>query len=339
MRLYAAFDLHSRSSHLAVIDEHGKKVFKTKMDNDPHLMILALEPYKERLQAVAVESTFNWYWLVDSLMEAGYRVRLANPSAIQKYRGLKHSDDDSDALWLAEMLRLNILPEGYIYPREHRPVRDLLRKRMQLVRLRTSLVNSLGNIIARNAGVTLRANKIKQRTCDNVAPLLAGDDDLALSGRVSKETIDYLTRQISTVEKVVESKVPLKQEYALLKTIPGVGPILSLTIMLETGSIDRFANVGNYASYCRKVPTLWTSNGKRKGSGNKKNGNRYLAWAFSEAAEFARRQDLKMKAYYDRKAAKTNSMVAHSALAHKLCRAAYHIIRDQVPFDGNKLFA
>ncbi len=277
MKLYAAFDLHSRSSHLAVLDEQGKKVFKAKLVNNAEIMILALEQYRERLEAIAVESTFNWYWLVDALMDTGYQVRLVNPAAIQKYKGLKHSDDSSDAQWLAEMLRLDILPQGYIYPREHRPVRDLLRKRMHLVKLRTSLVNSLENIIARNAGVSLAAKKIKQLTCDHVSPLLDGDDDLALCGRVSKDAIDYLTRQIGMVEKVVESKVPLKQEYTLLRTIPGVGTILSLTITLETGSIDRFPQVGNYASYCRKVPTRWLSAGKGKGKGNKKNGNKYLA--------------------------------------------------------------
>jgi len=339
MRLYAAFDLHSRSSHLAVLDEQGKRVFKAKLANNAGTMILALEPYRERLVAIAVESTFNWYWLVDDLMKAGYSVRLANPAAIQKYKGLKHADDSSDALWLAEMLRLGILPQGYIYPREERPVRDLLRKRMHLVKLRTSLVNSLDNIIARNAGVSLGANKIKQLRCDHVSPLLEGDDDLALSGRVSKETIDYLTRQINTVERVVESKVQLKQQYELLLTIPGVGTILSLTIMLETGPIDRFDHAGKYASYCRKVPTRWTSAGKGKGSGNKKNGNRYLAWAFSEAAEFSRRFDPTIRAYYNRKASKTNFMIAHSTLAHKLSRAAYYIMRDQVPFDRDKLFA
>jgi len=339
MRLYAGFDLHSRSSHLAVLDEHGKNVFKAKLANDLQVMLLALEPYREGLVAIAVESTFNWYWLVDALMETGYQVRLANPAAIQKYKGLKHSDDSSDAQWLAEMLRLGILPQGYIYPREHRPVRDLLRKRMHLVRLRTSLINSLENIISRNAGVNLPGKKIKQLTCDHVAPLLAGDDDLALCGRVSKEAVDYLTRQIIKVEKVVEKKVPFSEEYELLKTIPGVGTILSLTITLETGSIDRFPQVGNYASYCRKVPTRWLSAGKGKGKGNKKNGNKYLAWAFSEASEMTRRFSPKMKGYYDRKASRTNFMVAHTALAHKLCRAAYYIMRDHVPFDSAKLFA
>ena len=337
MELYTGIDLHSSNSFLAVVDQEGKWMFKKKIANDPSILLHALEPYRANMQGVTVESTFNWYWLVDTLMEAGYRVHLANPAGIQKYKGLKHSDDNSDAFWLAEMLRLGILPEGYIYPREERPVRDLLRKRMHLVKLRTSLINSLQNIISRNGGGKVGADKIKQLTRDHVAPLLDGDDDLALSGRVSKQTIDYLTRHIKNVEKVVVKKVELKKEYTYLLTIPGVGTILGLTIMLETGSVNRFPGVRNYASYCRKVPTRWTSNGKKKGNANKKNGNKYLAWAFSEAAQTARCFDEGIRSWYNRKAAKTNFMVARSALAHKLARAAYHIMRDQVPFDRSKL--
>jgi transposase len=339
MGLYAGIDLHSNNSYLAVVDARGDRVSAKKFSNDLKMMLCGLDAYRDRLRGVVVESTFNWYWLVDGLMEAGFKVHLANPSAIEKYKGLKHVDDRSEAEWLAEMLRLGILPEGYIYPRQDRPVRDLLRKRMHLVKLRTSLINSLQNVLARNGPACLGAWKIKQLTHDHVSPLLEGDDDLALSGRISKETIDYLSGQIRTIERVVESKVALKPQYGWLRTIPGVGPILSLTIMLETGPIDRFARVGNYASYCRKVPVNWTSNGKNKGAGNKKNGNRYLAWAFSEAAEFARRFDTTVRSFYNRKASKTNFMIAHSALAHKLARAAYYVMRDQVPFDKEKLFA
>jgi transposase len=339
MGLYAGVDLHARNSYFALVDAAGGRVFTKRVSNDPEVIFRLLHPYKEELKGVVVESTFNWYWLVDGLMDAGFKVHLANPSAIQKYKGLKHCDDNSDAVWLAEMLRLGILPEGYIYPREDRLVRDLLRKRMHLVKLRTSLINSLQNILARNGPVSLGAAKIKQLTEDHVCGLLDWNEDLALSGRESKETIDYLTGQIRSIERVVEKKVQLKPEYDFLRTIPGVGAILSLTIMLETGPVDRFAKVGNYASYYRKVPVCWTSDGRKKGDANKKNGNRYLAWAFSEAAELARRFDATARAFYNRKASRTNFMIAHSALANKLARAAYYIMRDQAPFHKEKLFA
>jgi transposase len=279
MKLYTSFDLHSNNSYLGIKDENGKRVFRKKLPNDPEIILNVLKPYKNDIVGIVVESTYNWYWLVDLLVAEGYVVHLANPSAIQKYSGLKHADDQDDAFWLAEMLRLGILPEGYIYPKKDRPIRDLLRKRMHLVRLRTSLIVSLQNILSRNNGFRLKTSDVKILTEDRVAPYLGGNEDLALAGMVSKESIDFLTRQIKKIEAVIENKVELKPPYEKLQSVFGIGKILALTIMLETGPITRFAKVGNYVSYCRKVSSKWLSNDKVKGKGNKKSGNKYLAWA------------------------------------------------------------
>lgn len=338
MKLYSGIDLHSSNSYLAIIDENGKRIFKEKLPNEINTIIERLSQYSGTLEGVVVESTYNWYWLVDGLMAEGYTVHLANPAAIQKYSGLKYADDKHDAFWLAEMLRLNILPTGYIYPKEERPLRDLLRKRSHLVSLRSSLLISLQNIITRNCGQKMKTNDIKRLKENRVQPLLADNEDLSMAGQVSKDSIDFLTRQIRAIETFVEKKVELKGAYRKLETIPGIGKILGLTIMLETGQIERFEKVGNFASYCRVVSSKWTSNDKPKGKGNKKNGNKYLSWAFSEAAELARRFDDKARAYYNRKLRKSNLMVAHAALAHKLARAAYYVIRDQVPFMPEKTF-
>jgi transposase len=156
MRLYGGIDLHSNNNVIAVIDESGGVQFKRRVRNDLEQVKAVLGRYRERLSGVVVESTFNWYWLVDGLQEAGYRVHLANPAACKQYEGLKHSDDESDALWLAEMLRLGILREGYIYPKAERGVRDLLRKRAQLVEQRTANLLSIQNVIARSTGKQLR---------------------------------------------------------------------------------------------------------------------------------------------------------------------------------------
>lgn len=336
--LYVGSDLHGNNNLVGIIDGEGKRIFKKRVPNDPQLVRDVLKPYKGEIVGIAVESTYNWYWLVDTLMGEGYRVHLANPAAIQRYSGMKHGDDTHDAFWLAEMLRLGILPEGYIYPKEERPVRDLLRKRGHLVRLRTSLVISLQNILSRNLGERVAVNEVKRLREDRITPLLRGSEDLALAGQVSKEAIDFFTHQIRRIEGMVEKRVQLKEGYQYLLTIPGVGKILSLTIMLETGPIGRFETVGDYVSYCRKVPSEWTSNGKKKGSGNKKNGNKYLSWAYAEASDFARRFYPEARAYYQRKMQKTNSAVAHSALSHKLARAGYYIMRDQVAFRPEKLF-
>ncbi len=338
MKLYAAFDLHSSNSYVAVIDEGGKRILAKKLANDPDQILTALAPHRKRIAGIAVESTYNWYWLVDMLMAKGYEVHLANPAAIQKYKGLKHADDRHDANWLAEMLRLDILPEGYIYPKEDRSLRDLLRKRGHLVRLRTSLIISLQHIITRNCGIMVSVNDVKKLKEDRISPLLDDNEDILMAGSVSKDTIDYMTRQIRSIERTIEGKIELTSPYKQLMSIPGVGKILALTIMLETGPISRFQKVGNYVSYCRKVSSTWTSNGKAKGKGNEKNGNRYLAWAYSEASELSRRFDEQARAYFQRKVQRSNRMVAHQALAHKLARAAYYIMRDDVPFMAEKLF-
>ena len=134
MSLYAGMDLHSSNTYLGIMDDKFKRVFNKRLKNDLSLILANLEPFREELNGIVVESTYNWYWLVDGLMDNGYScVHLANPSAIKQYEGLKYSDDIHDAFWLAHLLILEILPEGYIYPKQDRPVRDLLSHNTSLI--------------------------------------------------------------------------------------------------------------------------------------------------------------------------------------------------------------
>ena len=270
-------------------------------------------------------------------MEAGYRVHLANPTAVQQYSGLKYTYDQSDARWLAHLLRLGVLPEGYIYPKEQRPLRDLLRKRGHLVEQQTSNVLSVQNIIARNTGSRLRANQIKQLTQDEVQTILPHEDQ-ALAVSSALRVIACLAEQIKIVEKRVQSRIKKTPMYELIQSVNGIGPILAQTILLETGDIRRFTSVGDYASYCRLVDSEKVSNGKRKGKGNVKSGNKYLSWAYSEAAHFAVQFHPKIQRFYQRKASKTKVPVAYKTVAHKLSRACYHIMRNEIPFDVAKAF-
>ena len=337
MKLYGAIDLHSTNNVTVVIDEQDRVVYQKRLPNDLALILMELCVYQTELQGIVVESTYNWYWLVDGLMEQGYKVHLANTAAIQQYEGLKYTDDHSDARWLAHLLRLGVLPEGYIYPRADRPVRDLLRKRSQLVRQRTTNLLSIQNLVTRNTGESLSANQIKGLDVRQVDELLP-NGDLALAVKANLSVMCSADEQTKILERTVTQRVKLSPQFSFLKTVPGIGQILALTIMLETGDIRRFSSVGNFASYCRCVGSQKVSNGKKKGKGNTKNGNKYLAWAFVEAANFAIRFNSKIKSFYQRKKAKTKGVVAIKAVAHKLCRACYYIMRDRVPFNITKAF-
>jgi len=334
---YCGIDLHSNNSVVIVSDDEDRIVLQKRLANDLGQIRAVLEPYRSELVGVVVESTYNWYWLVDGLMDAGYRVHLAHPSAIRKYEGLKHSGDVADAAYLAQLLRLGLLAEGYIYPREQRGVRDLARKRMQRVRYRTAQILSIENILIRQTGARMKGEAVKRLTAAQVDGFALAPD-VALAMEANRAVSQALGQQIEALERRLKERVSLRAEYRLLQTMPGVGEILATTIMLETGCIDRFAQVGNFSSYCRCVDSLRESNGRKKGEGNTKNGNKYLAWAFIEAANFALRCCPQAKSFYERKKNKSNRVLALKALAHKLARACYHILRHQEPFDVDRCF-
>jgi len=337
MKKYIGIDLHSNNSVVVVTDEEDRIIYQKRLANNLNEILAALAPHRDETVGVVVESTYNWYWLVDGLMDAGYQVHLANPSAIKKYEGLKYSGDYADAAYLAQLLRLELLPEGYIFPRELRAVRDLARKRMQLVRFRTTQILSIGGILVRETGGRMSCHKIKVMTTDTVEAL-GFTPEVTLAMESNRVVYEALQQQIELIEKRLETMVKLQPGYRLLKTIPGIGEILATIIMLEAGPMTRFANVGNFSSYCRCVDSLRESNGKKKGEGNTKNGNKYLAWAFMEAANFALRFCPEAKRFYERKKNRTNRIVALKSVAHKLARACYYILRDQQPFDVKRCF-
>jgi transposase len=322
---------------VGIIDENDKRLFKKRLPNRMDDILTALSPFKETMDGVVVESTYNWYWLVDGLQEEGYKVHLANPSAMKQYEGLKHTDDQSDAFWLAHMERLKILPKGYIYPKEQRPIRDLLRRRLLFVRHRTAHILSFQSMMSRNLGYKMSNNEIRKLKEENASDLF-DSPNLVLMAQNSISTIEYLKQVIKRIERTVASQVKMRKEFEMLLTTPGIGLILGLTIMLEVGDISRFHSAGNYSSYCRCVGSKKTSNGKKKGENNKRNGNKYLAWAYVEAANFAVRYCKSAQRFYQRKMAEKNAIVATKALSNKICRASYYMMRDHVPFDESNLF-
>lgn len=338
MQLYAAIDLHSNNCVPAVMDEDGRVVFTKRVPNRPASAIVeALAPYRENIVAVAVESTPNWYWLERTLREAHFQVQLVNTAAVDQYGGKKYADDFSDAKNLADLMRMKRLPTAYIGPEDERALRDLARKRSQLVRQRTSQLLSAHNLIARDIGEHVTGNSLKTVNASAVdkMPLLA-DQKTALKATLA--VMRCLNAQVDRLEHQILSQIRSREVFRRLKTVSGIGDILALTIALETGDVTRFSNAGNYASYARMVKTERTSNGKKKGEGNAKCGNRYLAWAFIEAAHHAAGHDPVIKAWYQRKCAKSHKIVAMKAVAHKLARAAFHVMVDGTEFDVHRAF-
>ena len=337
-KLHAGIDLHSNNLTIGLVNQDGKRVAHRRLECDLSQIVDFLQPHKTRLESLAVESTFNWYWLVDGLRKLGYPIDLANPAKIEQYHGLKHADDQDDAFHLAQLQRLKILPKAHVYDPDLRPIRDLLRRRMSLVEQRTALYLSFKSLFARTTGRALELKELKKMEPRQAAKLYEHPGN-QLSAQIQVQHMQALERSIGRIEKAVlgcARELPL---YEKLLTLPGVGKILGMTITMEVGDIGRFKTDGDFASYCRVVDAKRMSNDKRKADNNQKCGNRYLAWAFVEAANFARRYDELCRRWYDRKAAKTSKVIATKALACKLAKAAWHVMARRCDYDPQRMFA
>jgi len=336
-KLIAGIDLHSNNLVIGVMNQDGKRIAHRKLDCELDQVLAFLQPMKPRLQSMAVESTFNWYWLVDGLHAQGYPIDLANPAQIEQYSGIKNADDKHDAFHLAELQRLDILPKAYIYDVELRPVRDLFRRRTNLVHQRTALFLSFKSLYTRTTGQAMPLAQLKSMEPKEAKTLYEHPAN-QLIAQVQLEHIEALDKSIVRIEKAVlgcAREIPLYQK---LLTLPGIGKILGMTVTMEVGDIARFKTDGDFASYCRLVDSRRLSNGKQKGQNNSKCGNKYLCWAFVEAANFAKRSDEKCRRWYDRKKAKTSTVLATKALACKLAKAAWHVMARQTDYDASRMF-
>ena len=218
MELYCGIDLHSRDCWLAILDDELRVVREAKVGNDLEAILEILEPYREDLKGIAVESTFNWYWLVDGLEEAGYQMHLVNTWAVKQWEGLKYSDDRHDARWLAHLLVLGILLEGYIYPKQERSVRDLLRRRAFLVRKRTSFLLAMRGAFECRTDLRTTSREVKQWTAEEVESYL-DDPAEALGITCLLEPTKALDSQIWIIEKEALTRAKLKDEFAPLLTV------------------------------------------------------------------------------------------------------------------------
>src|SRR5260221_2504153 len=336
-KVVAGMDLHSNNVVIGIMDMDGKRMASQKVPCELEEVVKFLAPFKKRLEKVAVESTYNWYWLVDGLEALKYPVVLANPAGMDQYNGIKHADDTNDAFFLAELLRLKILPTGHIYDAQLRPVRDLLRRRLKLIHARTALMLSFKSLYTRTTGREMNLSQLKELEITQAQALYTHPANQLIAGMQIKH-IEQISESITKIEKGVLASARELPFYAKLLTLPGVGRILGMTITMEVGEIKRFADSGNFASYCRTVEAKRTSNEKKKGANNSKCGNKYLAWAFVEAANFAKRYDEQCRKWYDRKAAKTSNVIATKALACKLAKAAWYLMAEETTYDPARMF-
>ena len=335
--LFCGIDLHSNNCFVVISDESDRAVYSKRHGNDLDEILSVLEPFRQEISGIVVESTYNWYWLVDGLQEAGYPLHLANTTAIKQYDGLKHRGDQSDAQHLAQLFRLGLLPEGHITPKAWRGVRNLARKRMQLVQQRSQHILAIETQMDQHKGCRLQANEIKKLSETDIDAMNLGTME-ALAMKANLRVMQAVHAEIKEIEAQLKGFCSQVPQFSLLTSVCGIGDVLATVILLETGAIDRFAGAGNYASYCRCVGSCHVSNGKKKGEGNTKNGNRYLSWAFVEAAHYAIRYSTAANRFYQRKRTKRNGVVGIKAVAHKLARACYHMLKNGEPFSIERCF-
>jgi len=335
-QICCGIDLHASNVYLVILDPKGNRIYSRRHPNKLDVILKTLREHPD-LKHIAVESTYNLYWLVDGLQEAGYEVHLANPAAMKDCAAPKFTGDKHDAQRLAYLLQRGDLPEGYIYPKEIRAVRDVLRRRLMLVRQRTQIILSLQALYARTTGKTVSGKKVKTWTHQDIERFVHSDAD-RFSAVELLDSLMALEKRVKRMDEYVRKFAKLAPGYETLLKMPGVGLALSMTILLETGPIERFDNAGQYASYCRTVPSRKKSNGKEKGQNNRKNGNKYLSWAWVEAAQFAQQHHPKIQRWFQKKMRRTCRNIALKSLASKLSKASYHMRRDEVDFNEQLLF-
>jgi transposase len=332
-RFYGGVDLHARSLFLCILDRDGQERFARNLSAAPEPFLKAVAPFRDGL-VVGCECMHCWYWLADVCREHHLAFVLGHAWAMKAVHGSKTKCDRHDAQAIARLLKGGNFPLAYAYPKEKRGLRDLLRARLRLVRQRAELYGHV-HTARRQANLPPVSSDVKYKskraaiTADVADPFVRRrvETDLALL-----EPLDVTIRRLEAeIEDAAQEHYAT--ELAVLQSTPGVGLVLSLTILLEIDTVDRFATRQQFCSYARLCGAVQESAGQRTGAGNRKAGNALLKWAFSEAAVLAAQKDERLGALLQRLASKLGKAKALSALAHKLGRAFYHLLHTKEVFD------
>jgi transposase len=335
-RFYAGADLHARALFVVILDRDGKAVFAKNLPANPGAFLRAVAPFRDGL-LVACECMHCWYWLADTCRDAGIPFVLGHAWAMKAVHGPKTKCDRKDAEAIARLLRGGNFPPAYAYPRERRGLRDLLRARLRLVRQRAELYGHV-HTARRQANLPPASSDVKYPSKRDACTADLADPFVRRRVETHLALLGPLDTAIRRLEKEVEDAARdlFPAELAVLQSTPGVGKVLSLTILLEIDTIDRFDTRQQFCSSSRLCGAVQSSDDRRCGTGNRKAGNAWLKWAFSEAAVLCAQKEERIGALLNRLASKLGKAKAYSALAHKLGRAFYHMLHSKEVFDVNR---
>jgi len=336
---YCGIDLHARFMYLCVLNADGEKLLHRNIKAEPETFLRAVAPYREDL-VVAVECIFTWYWLADLCADEGIGFVLGHALYMKAIHGGKAKNDRIDAYKIAVLLRGGTLPQAYVYPKAMRATRDLLRRRNHLMRKRAELLAHVQNTVSQYNLPPL-GDRVDRKSQRSSLPEHFPDPIVRRSIELDVQLItvyDDLLRPLE-LELTRLAKSHDAFAYHLLRSVPGIGKILSLVLLYEIDDIRRFPRVQEFLSYSRLVKCQKSSNGKVSGYSGKKIGNVHLKWAFGEAAVLFLRNNADGQRYVERLAKKHGKGKALSILAARLGRAVYTLLQRRQPFDQTRFFA
>jgi len=337
-KFFCGVDLHAKSMYLCILNAEGEIVLHRNIKTDSDVFLKTIAPYREDI-VVAVECIFTWYWIADLCAQENIPFVLGHALYMKAIHGGKAKNDKIDAHKIAVLLRGGMIPRAYIYPSEMRSTRDLLRRRMHLVRKRAELLAHVQNTNYQYNLPEIGKRIDRKSNREGVSDLFP-DVSVRKSIELELTLLDHYDQLLPRLEHEISliAKTHDADSYFRIRSLPGIGRILGLVILYEIHDINRFPRVQDFVSYCRLVKSAKESGGKRMGTSGKKIGNVHLKWAFSEAAVLFLRRNPEAVKYREKLAKKHGKAKSLSILAHKLARAVYYILKRKEVFHPKLFF-
>ena len=337
-RHYCGIDLHVRTMYVCILDATGQVLVHRNVPSTPEALLEIVAPYREDL-VVAAECMFTWYWLADVCAAECLPFVLGHALAMKAIHGGKAKNDKIDSFKIASLLRGGLLPQAYVYPAAMRSTRDLIRRRLHLVRKRGQLLAHIQNTRAQY-NLPVFGRKLAYKTNRVGVVDHFADPSVQKSIEVDLALIDQYDTLITDLELTIvrEAKRHNADAFHRLRSVPGIGKVLALTILYEIHDVTRFDRVQEFASYARLVKCQKQSGGKTLGTSGAKMGNVHLKWAFSEAAVLFLRhtEGKKLIARIEKQHGKGKAL---SILAHKIGRAVFYMLTRGTVFSMEKFLA